>query len=88
MKKLILVTSMLVTAFTASARPGQGGSSQGAGTPNNSFGQATAEQARAGSMSGKDQSAAAKTRATQQQQTKRIEKNPPAAPAAPAAPGQ
>lgn len=88
MKKLILVTFMLLTAFTASARPGQGGSSQGAGAPNNSFGQATAEQARSHSMSGKDQSGAAKARATHKQQMKRAEKNPPAAPAAPAAPGQ
>ncbi len=81
MKKLILVTSMFVTAFSAAARPGHGGSSQGAGTPNNSFGQGTASQARAHTQSGKEQSAAAKARATDKQQTKRAEKNPATPPA-------
>lgn len=80
MKKLILVTSMLVTAFSASARPGHGGSSQGAGTPNNSFGQTTAGQARAHTLSGKEQAAAAKTRATDKQQSKQAEKNPAPSP--------
>lgn len=88
MKKIMLVTSMLLTAFSASARPGHGGSSQGAGTPNNSFGQATAEQARSHTMSGKEHSAAAKARADNKQKAKRAEKNPPAAPVTPPASGQ
>ena len=74
MKKLIIFSALLFTAFTASARPGHGGTSQGAGTPNNSFGQNTAAEARAHTMSGKEQSAAAKAKATEKQQTKQAEK--------------
>ena len=80
MKKLILVTSLLLTAFTASARPGHGGTSQGAGTPNNSFGQTTAAEARSHSLSGKEQAATAKAKATEKHQAKQAEKNPPATP--------
>lgn len=88
MKKLILITSLLLTAFTASARPGHGGTSHGAGTPNNSFGQTTASEARAHTLSGKEQSAAAKTKATEKQQAKQAEKTPPATPATPTTTGQ
>jgi hypothetical protein len=88
MKKLILFSALLFTAFAASARPGHGGTSHGTGTPNNSFGQTTASEARAHSMSGKEQSAAAKTKATEKQQMKQAEKIPPAGPAPTTAPGQ
>lgn len=88
MKKLILVTSLLLTAFTASARPGHGGTSQGAGTPNNSFGQTTAAEARSHTLSGKEQSASAKAKATEKQEAKKAGKNPPATPATSSTTGQ
>ena len=84
MKKIVVFASLFLAAAAVSARPGHGGSAQGAGTPNNSFGQATAADARAHTLSGKEQSAAAKAKATEKQQAHKPDKHTSSTPTTPA----